>query len=96
MKHPRIGQQLDLAELPTALTCIVHLSTQPPNVVQQVTLRPDKVSSQGYIRMGETQGDEALGWILPEHIQVLDILGIAVEAEGKWTVHPIPDLKAVA
>lgn len=96
MKLPKIGSSLDVEALETSLCCVVHLSTMQPNVMQQVTLRKDKVSKNGLIRLGETPGDEALCWIKPEHIQILEILGIAVESDGKWIVHPVPDIQAAA
>lgn len=86
------GVTLDIEQLRSAgiaITAIVKLATQPPNVYQQVTLRPDKISPRGFIRLGETPGDEALCWIRPEHILVCEILGHATQsADGKWTVTP--------
>lgn len=105
MKLPAIGQSLDLANLEKPLCCLVALAIQPMypqpgggyvKPIQQVTLRPDKVSKSGFIRLGETLGDEAMCWIKPEHIQVLDVLGLAAEVDGKWTVSPIPALQAVS
>lgn len=58
------------------LACIVHLSEQAPTVFHQVTIRKDKVSPAGYIRLGETQGDEAAGWRDPDDIEVCEILGV--------------------
>lgn len=91
MKRPTIGDALELSLLEQPLLCIVHLASQHPAVQHQVVLRPDKVSAHGLIRLGETIGDEAHGWLLPEHIQVLDILGAAEIEEGKAvTVTPLP------
>jgi hypothetical protein len=93
-----INQSLDLGKLDKPMCCVVELAIEPPrpdfgmNMIrplQQVTLRPDKVSSHGLIRLGETQGDEANCWIRPEHIKVVEILGSASEANGNWEVTPL-------
>ena len=85
-------EQFRRANVP--ICAIVKLATQPPGVLQQVTLRPDKVSRAGLIRLGETPGDEALCWIAPEHIGVVEILGTSQPAnkEGtRWNVFPIAE-----
>lgn len=69
------GIPLDLAQLKVPTCAVVQLATQPPGVLQQVTLRPDKVSKQKLIRLGETPGDEALCWIHPKNVLVVEILG---------------------
>lgn len=68
--------------------CVVQLATQPGGVLHTVTLRPDKINN-GFIRLGDTPGDEAFGWQHPDNITVCAILGTA-EIEGKETkVTPI-------
>lgn len=42
------------------------------------------------IRLGETPGDELNGWNYPQNIEILAVLGEAVEKEpGKWECRPI-------
>jgi len=75
------------------LLAVVHLATQPPGVLQQVVLRPDKVSNLGrLIRLGETLGDEAMGWLAIEHVYVVEWIGtVALSEDGtKGTVTPFP------
>ena len=101
-----LNAPLNLSHLTRPLCCIVNLAIEgarpaftPGDFIrplQQVTLRPDKVSGQGFIRLGETQGDDAFCWIRPEHILILEVLGEAVEVDGKWTVHPIEQLAEAA
>ncbi len=43
--------------------------------LQQVMLRPDKVSECGLIRLGETPGDEANCWIRQTNIEIVEVLG---------------------
>lgn len=53
------------------------LPPQNPAVNLQVALIADKVSGSGkFIRLGETQGDEIMGWIHVEALEVLEILGV--------------------
>lgn len=60
----------------TALLAVVHLATQPPGVLQQVTLRADKLSPYGQLlRLGETDGDEAFCWVALEHIYIVEYIG---------------------
>ncbi len=95
------GVPLDLEQLRSAgiaICAIVELAIEPPRPdfegnklrpLQQVVLRPDKISPQGLIRLGETPGDEANCWTRPEHVNVIEILGEAVQdASGKWNVRP--------
>ena len=70
------GLLLDIKQLKKNTVAIVHLATQPPGTLQQVTLRPDKVSRAGFLRLGETQGDEAMCWIHPDNVMVMEILGV--------------------
>lgn len=62
------------------------IPTAPPSdfirPLQQVTIRPDKITELGYIRLGETQGDEANCWIHPSNILIVEVLGRAVEKEN--------------
>lgn len=66
---------------------IVQLKNQPHNVIHQVMLRPDKIHD-GLIRLGETPGDEITGWQYPENIEIVAVLGRAVEKDGRWTNKP--------
>ena len=50
---------------------------QPVRPMQQVTLRADKFSDEGFIRLGFTPGDEANCWISPRHILIVEVLGAA-------------------
>ena len=50
---------------------------RPVRPLQQVTLRADKISDEGYIRIGHTPGDEASCWILPGQILIVEVLGAA-------------------
>lgn len=80
---------LDLEQLKKRgpICAVVQLATQAPNVLQQVTLRPDKISQAGLIRLGDTPGDEARCWIRPEAIEVIEILGTAEQvSETEWRV----------
>ncbi len=76
---------------PHPIVAVVQLTTQPPNVLQQVTLRPDKVKGD-LIRLGETPGDEANCWIRLGDVTVVTVLGKAVEVKDgqttKWECHP--------
>ena len=69
------------------VVAVVQLSTQPPNVLHQVILRPDKVKGD-LIRLGETPGDEANGWLRLGDVGVVCILGDAAEKDGKWVCVP--------
>lgn len=95
---------LNLADLDKAYLVIVQLKTQPPGVIHQVTLRPDKVKTdyqpcpcghgklqRSVIRFGETPGDEAAGWQSPHNVEIISVLGVAVEVGDKWECQPIPE-----
>lgn len=85
------------------ILAVVQLNNQPKGVIHQVVLRPDKVKN-GIIRLGETYGDEILGWQHLGNVEVVEILGEAVPPEGAssmagpaWTCVPIVEpLKAAA
>lgn len=80
---------LNIAELDQAYVAIVQHFTQPQGVIHQVTLRPDKVRGN-LIRLGETQGDELVGWNYPANVMVLEILGTAREVKpGEWECVPL-------
>lgn len=79
---------LKIENLDKPYVCIVQNSNQPRGVIHQVTLRPDKVF-RGLIRVGDTPGDELVGWNFPEKLYVLAVIGEGVETEGKWTCRPI-------
>ena len=86
---------LDLKELDQPYTVIVQHFTQALGVIHQVTLRPDKVK-EGLIRLGETPGDELMGWNYPENLTVLVVLGTAQKKTPPgtggeaWECEPIP------
>ena len=62
---------------------------QNPAILLQVSLLASKVSHSGeFIRLGETQGDEIMGWTKMDALEVVEILGI-LEADCK-NVTPIP------
>ncbi len=91
------GVPLDLEQFGkagVAICAIVKLATQPTGVLQQVVLRPDKVSRGGLIRLGQTRGDEANCWIHSDCVQVVEILGRAEPLEAAdpdhcdWRVMP--------
>ena len=81
---------LNLEQLEEPTVAVVQLRTQPPGVIHQVMLRPDKVKqtmrqcSLGHahrsavIMVGETQGDQASGWQFPENVLVVAVLGKGV------------------
>ena len=74
-----------------AIVAVVQMRTQPPGVIHQVTIRPDKVKQTDHgpiIRLGETPADELNGWVSLEAIDVVCVLGKAVETDGKWTCVP--------
>ena len=82
----KIGQ-LSLKELDRDYLCIIQIKHDPGGALRQVTLREDKVHD-GLIRLGETPNDEANGWQYPEHIEVISILGVAIQKDGKWECRP--------
>lgn len=69
------------------IVAVIHLAIDPPPVLRQVILRGDKRKGD-LIRLGETPGDEANGWIRLSDIEVITILGDAVERDGKWLCVP--------
>jgi hypothetical protein len=65
--------------------------------LQQVTLRPDMLSAEGYLRLGSTPGDEANCWIHPQNIEVVEVLGRASWEGHSLKVDDAPDeLRAAA
>jgi hypothetical protein len=75
-------------ETPTqAIVAVIHTKMQPPGVLQQVTIRPDKVKGN-ILRLGETPADEYMGWVRLEDVEIVQVLGKAVEVGGKWTCVP--------
>lgn len=49
---------------------------QNPACLVQIALLADKVSASGnLIRLGETQGDEIMGWTKLDALEVVEILG---------------------
>jgi hypothetical protein len=78
---------LNLSDLDQPYVCVVQLITQPPGVLQQVTIRPDK-TKDGLIRLGETMADEANCWIYPQNINIIVILGAGEERENQDEIKP--------
>jgi hypothetical protein len=70
-----------------AIVAVIQSRTQPPGVLQQVTIRPDKLKGH-IIRFGETTADEYNGWLRLEDITLMAVLGLAVEKDGKWVCVP--------
>lgn len=63
---------------------------QNPAVHLQVALLAAKVSNSGrFIRLGETSGDEIVGWTTIDALEVVEVLGELSE-DGK-TVIPLPE-----
>lgn len=80
------GVPLDLDQLKAPTCAIVQLKTQMPGVVHQVVLRPDKISRAGFIRLGDTPGDEASCWVHADNLLVMELLGEAIRnQDGSWT-----------
>ena len=79
---------LNLEQLDRPYCCVVQLRTQPPGVIHQVILNPEKVKGN-LIRLGETKGDELNGWQFPTSIDVLTILGVAHIAKDD-TIQVVP------
>lgn len=84
------------------ILAVVQLATQPKGVIHQVVLRPGKVKG-GLIRLGETPGDEANGWVYLAAIEIVEILGEAIppedidSANAAWKCVPLKEpLKAAA
>lgn len=69
---------------------VIHLLVDHPSVLRQVIIRPDKLKGD-LLRFGETPGDEANGWIRLGDIEIIAVLGRAIEPKGNetaWTCHP--------
>jgi hypothetical protein len=51
-------------------------SPQNPACLLQISLKPSKISPSGkLIRLGDTPGDEIVGWTKLESLEVVEILG---------------------
>ena len=75
-------------EAPTQpVVAVIHTRMQPPGVLQQVTIRPDQVKGE-IIRFGGTPEDEYMGWVRLQDVEIVQILGRAVEENGKWKCVP--------
>ena len=68
---------------------MVQLKHQPPGVVHQVTLDPEKVRGE-LIRLGEWVGDEARGWQFIGNVGVVVVLGRSTLSEDKRTLTVAP------
>ena len=67
---------------------------QNPGCLLQVTLLSDKISGSGhFIRLGDTGGDELIGWTRIDSLEVDEILG-ELQADGK-TVKPVEASKDI-
>lgn len=98
MKHPLNGKRASawnqkhslcvIACIPTVAPPFPPLSESEPPVraLVQVMLRPEKMTEMGYLRLGETPGDEANCWISPSHVLIVEVLGRAEEKNGTWEV----------
>ena len=65
---------------------------QMPAVMAQVTVRPDKVSPSGaLIRFGDTPGDELIGWMRREYLEVVEVLGTAKLGDKSVTITPLAE-----
>ena len=64
---------------------------QNPAVLLQVSLIASKLSGSGnYLRLGDTKGDEIMGWTHVDWLEVLEILGELAGDES--TVVPIKEV----
>lgn len=108
MKHPFNGKRLSQCQLDDWLIAIIQIPLtpvwapldtdgSPVRPLQQVTLRPDRFSAEGYIRLGMTPGDEANCWIHPHDIRIVEILGKANTENGELVIEEFDaKLSAVA
>ena len=87
---------LDIEQLDKPYYAVVQLATQAPGVMHAVILRPDKVRRQSekggadLIVLGESPGDQANGWQLPQNVYVVAVIGEAHEDDkGAWECRPL-------
>lgn len=52
-----------------------------PGMFYQVTIDPEFITRGGFIRFGNTRGDEIIGWNVAKNIYVAEIIGEWKEAE---------------
>ena len=106
MKHPWNGLRLSDVRLTEPVVAIIVLplngmypplgataQTTPQEMIlplQQVTLRPDKYTEGGLIRLGETPNDEANCWIDPRNVEIVEVLGRMVASDKGLQCEPIP------
>ena len=65
---------------------------QMPAVLVQCTVRMDKVSPSGaLIRFGDTPGDELIGWMRRDYLEVVEVLGTAKLGEKSVTITPLAE-----
>lgn len=97
MKHALNGKRASSWDAKQAITVIAMLplngifpplegSDRPVRPLQQITLRPDMLSDEGFLRLGHTPGDEANCWISPHDILIVEVLGAATWDSGKLNV----------
>jgi hypothetical protein len=97
VKHPLNGKRAADWDRKQSITVIAVLplngifpplsqDEQPVRPLQQVTLRADKISEEGYLRLGHTPLDEANCWIDPADILIIEVLGAASWTESSLTV----------
>jgi hypothetical protein len=68
-------QQREEVERFQAMRDAGHPVPVPRLVFYQVTLDPNQISPSGqYIRIGDTQGDEILGWQPVESLEIIETL----------------------
>ena len=86
---------LDIEQLDRPYYVVVQLATQANGVMHAVILRPDKVRRKreeggaDLIVLGESPGDQANGWQLPQNVYVVAVLGEAHEDDkGAWQCRP--------
>lgn len=108
VKHPFNGKRLSQCQLNDWLTAIIQIPLNPVwapldtdgapvRPLQQVTLRPDRFSAEGYIRLGTTPGDEANCWIHPHDIRIVEVLGKAsLNEDGELVIEETQPIAAVA
>lgn len=108
MRHDLNGQRASAWDRKQALCVIAIIPINPPypplsgdkpvRPLVQFVLRPDKFTELGYLRLGETPGDEANCWINPDNIHIVEVLGTAHHIDGKWEVHALvaEDIRAAA
>ncbi len=88
--HPRVVAIVHFRSA-SAIMADVYRGCPPPQNPAcnlQVALLESKISPSGnLIRLGDTRGDEIVGWMRIDALEVVEVLG-ALEADGE-TVTPV-------